>query len=81
MNRNSTLIALAVTAFLASTAIADDPATVKTHSLSVEQKLVLLETIEITSEKELEPVKEADPEVDAILDEIAQLESDVSDNE
>ena len=57
---------------------ADDPATVKTHLLTVEEKLKLVETIEITSAKELVDQSEIaeDAEVESILNELAQLESE-----
>lgn len=56
---------------------ADDPLQVKTHRLTVEEKLALMETIEITSEKELKESSEpADEVVESILEEISQLESE-----
>ena len=56
---------------------AEDPTTVRTHALTVEQKLELLETIEITSEKELkESNEQTDPVVETILEELAQVESE-----
>ena len=58
--------------------VANDPLTVVTHTLSVQEKLELLETIEITSKKELQPVRdeEKDLEIEKILEEISQLESE-----
>lgn len=69
---------------LASTGlVANDPLTVVTHTLTVQEKLELLETIEITSKKELQPVRdeEKDVEIEKILDEISQLESESVSNE
>ncbi len=76
-------IATSLVLFAATGLVANDPATVFTHTLTVQEKLELLETIEITSEKELQPVKEdeKDPAVEEILDEISQLESDSDSNE
>lgn len=76
-------IATSLVLFAATGLVANDPATVFTHTLTVQEKLELLETIEITSEKELQPVKEdeKDPAVEEILDEISQLESDSDSSE
>ena len=82
MTRSIFAVLLAI-AFLGTvTTVADELATVRTHTLTVEEKLELLETIEITSEKELKETDEpADPEVEAILEELAQLESESVSNE
>ena len=71
-------LATSLVLFAATGLVANDPATVLTHTLTVKEKLQLLETIEITSEKELQPVQadEADLKVEEILEEISQLESD-----
>lgn len=69
---------------LASTGlVANDPLTVVTHTLTVQEKLELLETIEITSEKELQPIRDEDKdvEIEEILEEISQLESELVSNE
>lgn len=62
---------------------AEEPPVIKTQSLTVEQKLDLLEVIEITSEKELQPIPEAeqDPVIDAILEEADQFEVDSESSE
>ena len=67
-----------VASFVTTALVANDPATVVTHTLTVQEKLELLETIEITSKKELLaiPDDEKDEDVESILDEISQLESD-----
>lgn len=72
------LLATVIVLFGVSGLFANDPATVVTHTLTVQEKLQLLETIEITSKKELQPVRddEKDPTIDEILEEISQLESD-----
>ena len=59
-------------------AYGEDAKVVNTHSLVVQEKLQLLELIEVTSEKELQevPVNEQDPEVEAALAELDQLESE-----
>ncbi|MCY4129949.1 MAG: hypothetical protein OXG15_12015 [Gammaproteobacteria bacterium] len=77
------VLALSIVLFAASGLFANDPATVVTHTLTVQEKLQLLETIEITSKKELQPIPddEKDPAIDEILDEISQLESDSDSNE
>lgn len=71
-------IVLSFALFATTGLIANDPMTVVTHNLSVHEKLELLETIEITSEKELQPVPndDKDQEIEKILEEISQLESD-----
>lgn len=72
------ILASSILLFAVSGIIANDPITVVTHTLTVQEKLQLLETIEITSEKEIQPVQndEIDPAIDEILEEISQLESD-----
>ena len=72
------VLATVIVLFTASGLFANDPATVVTHTLTVQEKLQLLETIEITSKKELQPVRkdEEDTAIDEILEEISQLESD-----
>ena len=59
-------------------AYGEDPKVVNTHSLVVQEKLQLLELIEVTSEKELQeiPVSEQDSKVEAALAELDQLESE-----
>ena len=76
-------LATSIVLFAASGIFANDPVTVVTHTLSVQEKLQLLETIEITSEKELRPISEdeADRTIDEILEEISQLESDLDSKE
>ena len=83
MTRTLTLaIAALMLAISSNFIVADDGNQVQTHRLTVEEKLTLIETIEITSEKELqEPTEKADPIVDAILDEITQLESELESSE
>ncbi|MYD42845.1 MAG: hypothetical protein F4W90_03020 [Gammaproteobacteria bacterium] len=80
MKRLSMLAGFVVLGVAAQSAYADESKRVATHNLTVSEKLELLETIEITSEKELKPVPEQDrdPEVDALLEEIGQFESDAS---
>ena len=77
------VLATSIVLFAASGLFANDPGTVVTHTLTVQEKLQLLETIEITSKKELQRVREdeEDPTIDEILDEISQLESDSGSNE
>ena len=77
------VLALSFVLFAATGLVANDPATVVTHNLTVKEKLQLLETIEITSEKELQPVREEekDSKVEDILEAISQLESDSDSNE
>lgn len=76
-------LALSFVLLAATGLVANDPLTVVTHTLTVQEKLELLETIEITSEKELQPVRddEKDAEIEKILEEISQLESDAVSNE
>ncbi len=78
MNRLTIRALACVVAMMSPIALfADDRATVRTHSLTVEQKLELLETIEITSAKELKTVPEEskDPSVERILKELDQFDS------
>lgn len=72
------LLATSLVLLVATGLDANDSATVVTHTLTVKEKLELLETIEITSEKELQSVhaEETDPKVEEILEEISQLEAD-----
>ena len=84
MNRTAlAALVLLVVLFVAPTLVAEDPSSVITHNLTVEQKLELLETIEITSQRELKETSDEakDPVVDAILAELAQLESSSVANE
>ena len=62
---------------------ADESKIVKTHTLTVQEKLNLLETIEITSKKEIvaELDREVDEQVEDILEELAQLESETESSE
>ena len=77
------VLGTSIVLFAVSGLFANDPATVVTHTLTVQEKLQLLETIEITSKKELQPIRddEEDPAIDEILDEISQFESDSDSNE
>ncbi|MCY4093594.1 MAG: hypothetical protein OXG05_00555 [Gammaproteobacteria bacterium] len=81
--RSLRILATSLVLSAASGLVANDPTTVLTHTLTVKEKLELLETIEITSKKELQPVREdeKDPAVEEILESISQFESDSDSNE
>ena len=73
--------ALAISALLvAGIAYAEESEAVKTQTLTVEEKLEVMELIEVTSEKDLAavPESEKDPAVESILEELGQLESETS---
>lgn len=77
LKRVNQLVALSIAGAIALGASANESDVVRSHSLTVEQKLELLETIEVTSKKEIDANDRSsgDQEVDSILDELAQLES------
>ena len=73
-----TTVLSSILVVIGTIASGEDAKVVNTHSLVVQEKLQLLELIEVTSEKELQeiPVSEQDSKVEAALAELDQLESE-----
>lgn len=73
----TTVLFTLMVALFATAVVADEGRVMQSHNLTVTEKLQLMETIEVTSEKEIDSENLGSPDlvVDSILDEIAQLES------
>ena len=71
-------VVTSIATLAASATIAENADVVRAHNLTVTETLELMETIEVTSDKPIavEDQTSGDEIVDAILEEIAQLESD-----